>query len=351
MKTKTKFLYLFIISVLALLFAVFYLSGHISVVQTEELWPDFSLSSNYPNIVEQSILEYKHQGKNYKRYISDYKSSGDYLNYGTQANFRKSGVDVKFDTDGIPMIKYDQDYHYNPVFIAQYALSMYGKHLQGENTIKAFKAAVERLLLMQDKVGAFRYPFAFEYYLTGEVYKPGWVSGMAQGQALSVLARAYHLTKDRKYLKAGNAALKFLLIPVEKGGVMSTLKDLHPSLKHYITFEEYRSKPSSYTLNGFMFTLLGLYDWWQINPKEIVGSHKLAKQYFERGINTLKHILPYYDIGGFTAYDLGHIIYKVEPNIGIHYHMVHIYLLHALHSITDDLWLNYFRRIWSSYVE
>lgn len=342
--------YLGVIAVLTL-FTILCISSHIFAGNTEYRWPDFSLNSNYKNLVKKSLLEYKQQGKSYKQYLSGYRTFGDYLNYGTQANIRKSRRDVKFDADGIPLIKYKQGYYYNPVAVAQYALSMYGKYLQGEDTLKAFKAAVERLLVMQDKVGAFRYPFAFKYYLTGEVYQPGWVSGMAQGQALSVLARAYHLTKDRRYLKAGNAALQFLLTPVKNGGVMSTLEYLHSSLKDYITFEEYIAKPSSYTLNGFMFTLLGLYDWWQINPKKIVGEHKVAKQYFYRGIDTLKHILPYYDIGGFTAYDLGHIIYRREPHIGISYHNVHIYLLHALHSITGNLWFNYFKSIWVSYVE
>jgi hypothetical protein len=350
MGRKTKTLYLGIIGVITL-FTVWCISSHISVFKTQEVWPDFSLKPNYENLVEQSILKYNQQGQDYKGYLSAYKPFGDYLNYGTQANIRKRRNDVKFDADGLPLIKYKQDYYYNPVAIAQYALSMHGKYLRGENTLEVFNAAVIRLLAMQDKVGAFRYPFAFRYYLTGEVYQPGWVSGMAQGQALSVLARAYHLTKDRRYLKAGNAALQFLLTPVENGGVMSTLEYLHPSLKDYITFEEYIAKPSSYTLNGFMFTLLGLYDWWQINPKEIVGSHKVAKQYFYRGIDTLKHTLPYYDLGGFTAYDLGHIIYNRKPRIGINYHNVHIYLLHALNSITGDLWFNYFKRIWISYVE
>lgn len=42
--------------------------------------------------------------------------------------------------------------------------------------------------------------------------KAGWHSAMAQGHALSVLTRAYHVTKDMKYINAAAKALHLFKI-------------------------------------------------------------------------------------------------------------------------------------------
>jgi heparosan-N-sulfate-glucuronate 5-epimerase len=50
---------------------------------------------------------------------------------------------------------------------------------------------------------------------------PGWYSAMAQGQAMSLLVRAYLYTKDRQYLTAAVAAMKLFEISSEQGGVLA----------------------------------------------------------------------------------------------------------------------------------
>ena len=67
----------------------------------------------------------------------------------------------------------------------------------------------------------------------------------------------------------------------------------------------------------------------------------LASRYFGLTMNTLHRILPYYDLGGFTAYDLSHLMYHRSPHIGANYHAVYIFLLHALVSITADAQLGH----------
>lgn len=84
---------------------------------------------------------------------------------------------------------------------------------------------------------------------------------MAQGVALSALARAYNATKDARYLEAGERSLAFISVEKKDGGAKTSLADLHPSLKGYVYFLEYQTEPDVYTLNGYMFALLGLYDW------------------------------------------------------------------------------------------
>jgi len=224
---------------------------------------------------------------------------------------------------------------------------MYGRYIRGTvSTSDLFFKGVNRLMHMQDDTGAFRYPFVWQYYLATQPYQAGWASAMAQGLGLSVLARAYQLSGDAMYLDAGDRAFTFLLTPTDQGGVADTMVDLDPSLSRQLILEEYVVHPASHTLNGFMFTLLGVYDW----AKAPASRAPAAAATFLQGLNTLDHILPYYDIGGFSAYDMSHIIYHRTPHIGVHYHAIHIYLLHALGSITQDPQLSHYEKLWASYV-
>src|SRR5690606_31275466 len=125
--------------------------------------------------------------------------------------------------------------------------------------------------------------------------------------SLSVFSRAYLITNEQKYLQAGNKALKFLNVPKESGGPRTTLADLHPSLKGRLFYMEYPTDPTVYTLNGFMFTLIGLYDWWKTT-----GNSDARFQFYD-GMETLLKILPYYDLGTFTSYDLSYITQNRPP--------------------------------------
>lgn len=325
-------------------------------IRYEETWPPLPDVEQYTELVESSLNRYREQGIDYSRRLQKYTPLNDYLNYSTTKFYTERHF--RFDEQGLPLRRYGTEYHYTPVIIAEFGLTQYGRYLASgdQNFLDLFNHAARKLLEMQDEIGALRYPFEWRYYLTGEMYPVGWVSGMAQGQALSVYARAYYLFGDDTFLEAGEKALEFMLTPVEEGGTLATLADLHPSLDGYLIVEEYIATPASYTLNGFMFSLLGLYDWWQVNPKQRVGSHARAAEAFNAMIRTLVKILPYYDIGGFSAYDLGYITHQRElPHIGLLYHAVHIYQLHALASIVEDSYLKnqltYIERIWRSYVD
>lgn len=186
-------------------------------------------------------------------------------------------------------------------------MSLYGQYLHGKTNVNKFLDAAELVALQEDD-GSFRYLFPWRHYTSKVAYRPGWISGMDYGQVLSVYSRAYEVTKDPAYLRAGDKAVSFLVTPIERGGPMGTLKDLCPSLQDYIIFEGFITRPNNYTLNGFMFTLLGLYDWSHVPSK----TRDTAKLYFEKGIVTLEKILPYHDLGGFTAYDLTYLTYGIE---------------------------------------
>jgi hypothetical protein len=313
-----------------------------------ERWPSVPDKAKYTDIIQYNVSMYKEKKINYAVGMQDYDTFGDYLNYSTFEGFKV----YKLDKKGIPLVKYGDKYQYNPLMVAQYALHEYGKYFKGERLARdRFINLVDWLVEYQSDDGAFRNNFAWKHSLNPEPYEPGWVSALVQGQALSTFARAYYLTNDEKYLNAGNKALEFLTTPIEKGGVMTTLEDIDPSLKEYIFFEEYITKPNNYTLNGYMFALLGLHDWSVITEKYQLSKKNISAYYFDAGMDTLVNILPYYDIGGFSTYDLAHVVYNKAPNLSPGYHSLHIYELHALNSIYENRWLKHFENTWIKYIE
>lgn len=308
--------------------------------------PEYFPGTRYAADVALARRRYLTAGIEFAPYLQQYSAEGDFLNYGLLLRYEADPT-IRFDSAGMPMIAYDGVYHYNPVTLAEFALTLHGRYLHGTGTLNAFLNAADFLISREGPDGAFRFPFAYTYYLAGTL-QPGWVSALAQGLALSVFARAYSLTGDATYAEAGRAALNFLLIPTEDAGVRHTLHDVAPGLSEFAWFQEYPTDPPYYTLNGFMYTLLGLYDWSVVDASDAQGSGELAGEWSECGLASLVYILPYYDVGGFSAYDLGHIVAGVRPNLQADYHAIHIYLLYALQSIAPNLGIQEYLQRWSA---
>jgi hypothetical protein len=290
--------------------------------------------------------EYRRAGYDARRnFVSPYVATGDFLHYGVTRRFRP-GPRIRLDALGLPMVRYDTAYYYNPITMAQFGLAAHGRWLtsHAEPDSAAFIRASEALLAMVSDDGALRYPFPFSFYFLDRVIPAGWVSGMAQGQALSLFTRAYAATHDPRYLAAGRLVLEFLTVPIEAGGPASSMHALDPSLRRFPTYELFPATPPSYTLNGFLFTLLGLYDWSVIEPLPVHRDQ--ARRLFERALPTAERILPLYDIGGFSVYDLAFLTYDTPPHVIARYHAVHIYLLHALHAVSSSPVLKMFECRW-----
>lgn len=165
---------------------------------------------------------------------------------------------------------------------------------------------------------------------------PGWYSAMAQGQAMSVLTRAYWETRRRKYADAALKAMELFHIKSEDHGVVATF------MEKYVWYEEYPTTPSSFVLNGFIYSLIGLYDLKQmctITPNVCTStkSHQVAELY-NNGMTSLKAMLPLYDMGSGSSYDLRHVIIPGSaPNLARwDYHTTHINQLLLLTTIDDS---------------
>ena len=315
-----------------------------------EHWPEVIRSEAYRQLALEKAQEYRDKNYSFRMFLSDgpYDPFGDFQNYGQGPNVYRETDRGTFDENGIYIAKYGDSFEYNPVTIAQQGLTLHGCYLYGSCGPEEFLRNADFLIGMMAENGSFPYLFDYPYYVDREnYYKSGWNSAMATGNVLSLFARAYHVTNDEKYSAAAVQAISFLDVPIEEGGTKTTLAALDPSLDGYTILEEYPCTPPTYTLNGYMFTLIGLYDWSQTGAE---GADR-AKELFDEGIRTLEKILPYYDLGGFTCYDLSHITWgREEPHISAPYHRVHVAFCKIFYDVTGIETFNDYYLLWASYV-
>ncbi|KAM3719881.1 D-glucuronyl C5-epimerase [Dirofilaria immitis] len=207
--------------------------------------------------------------------------------------------------------------------------------------LEHFLIAADWLANNQDEYGGWSVPVERSIADKRLILPAGWHSAMAQGHALSVLTRAYVVTNDAKYLQIAKRALRLFKTEAAKGGVLNELFG-HP------WFEEYPTTPGTFVLNGFLYSLIGLYDFAQVSSShdDEIDSATL----FSMGLESLRIFLPLFDTGSGTFYDLRHLGLKTAPNLARWgYHSVHIYLLKWLYIITKDEFLNETANRWASY--
>jgi hypothetical protein len=180
--------------------------------------------------------------------------------------------------------------------------------------------------------------------------KPGWSSAMAQGHAISLLCRFYNQTQNESYFEAASKAMNVFDLDVRNGGVRAYLMNI----SKLAWYEEYPTQPNSlFVLNGFIYSLYGLYDFWQVClptaastiPNKMAQAYKSRiKQMFDEALNTLRFSLSLFDTGTRSLYDLRHLSIvinsadTVEPNLARwDYHMLHVSQLNYLADLIKNL--------------
>jgi len=243
--------------------------------------------------------------------------------------------EIKLGPAGVPIVQYPGiGYQQNPVTVAQYGLGAYSRFLHNRAPADRDIAvrAADWLVSHQQPDGRWLYRFNFKFP-GGSMVAP-WASALAQGQAMSLLERVYRLTDQRRYRNAAVKALAPLERPVSSGGLQRCFRgDCRlPFLEEYPT----TSHPS-YVLNGFMFTLLGVYDLASVAP--LSGARGL----YVAGRHTLTAALPSYGRGGVATYDLAS---KLIASQG--YQAIHVYLLRALNSLQPEAEYRYYANRWQA---
>lgn len=106
------------------------------------------------------------------------------------------------------------------------------------------------------------------------------------------------------------------------------------------------TQPPSLVLNGFIYAMIGLYD---LSTMPVESATR-AKHLFESGLDSLRVLLPLYDTGRGSSYDLKHATAGIIPNLARpDYHKAHVYLLKWMHVITGDQMFQTFSNRWYEY--
>lgn len=190
------------------------------------------------------------------------------------------------DKKGIPYKIYQSvGKQYNPTRVAAYALANYNNFVEHgcEPSRDTFVKCANWFLGFHDA--------RYEYHFDWQELEAPWISCMAQGEAASVLIRAYRLTDDEVYLDHAEKSLTPFFVPVSEGGVQSRLFDGSEFL------EEYPTKFSTHVLNGFLYALIGLREFCDARDSE---KHSAL---FAQLINSLKDNIDIWCHGNWSLYE------------------------------------------------
>jgi heparosan-N-sulfate-glucuronate 5-epimerase len=218
-----------------------------------------------------------------------------------------------------------------PMMVAQAALGFWERHLGGE------PAAVDRFLALADWLIAYGERSALGIGWRHQVpvpkygLAPGWISGMAQGEAISVLLRAHAHTGEARYREAAIGGFGLFTADVRDGGVMREIDGA-------LVVEEYPTTTPTAVLNGWIFGLLGLHE-----LRVATGEAEVAAT-FARTRAGLLALLERYDVGWWSRYSLRD---HGRPDLAKpFYQRLHVVLLDAVDLAEPDPRLAAMARRW-----
>lgn len=242
------------------------------------------------------------------------------------------------DENGIPKINMGKKLglRYNPITVAQYGLFKL-QEFASNNDKESFQIVKKTARWLADNfqnwrgdMGAWVYDFDLDFYGP----KARWISGMAQGQGISLLLRVHQVLPEDRFLQITQQAYQTFLKPISEGGVLSYFPD------GSLIFEEFPTVPPSHVLNGHLFALLGIHDFAEF------WNDKPAKELFNLAVNGLKENLHRYDTGYWNLYDL-HPSHRLASPM---YIKVHVQLLSILAELTGDAHFQKISRKWQKYL-
>lgn len=258
---------------------------------------------------------------------------------------KKEKVYPNIDADGVPLHNYyrGNKLNYHPVFLAQIGLQkmdVYNTTKNKESLDNAYKVYHKLIDIGIKLDSSIFFPYTFNFPLHGcdeETMMPPWYSGMAQGQALSFFCRLYEVTGDKEVLDECEKVFNSFVRLKGQGynpWVSCVDKD------GYLWLEEYPLDLPCFTLNGMIFAIYGLNDYYRITNSE------LTLKYLYASITTIKkNILRFRCEDDVSYYCLKHNNFRGRNP---HYHKVHIRQLKKLSEITGD---NYFSEVASIFLK
>ncbi|MBW6458022.1 MAG: D-glucuronyl C5-epimerase family protein [FCB group bacterium] len=238
-----------------------------------------------------------------------------------------------FNENGIPVNRTyvdvkDQDHVYFPITIGQMGIAVFHTYLETkseQDKDRFLKFAEwfsdESNMDMDEHLGV-RW---LTHVPLPQYNNPGpWPSAFSQSRGISILLRGYQLSGEKRYAEIAEKALESFTVPVKDGGVRSET-EWGPF------YEEYTAEFPTLVLNGMIFSLCGIYDFVRVFPGNIQ-----ARKIYEDGIRTLENILPQYDLGFWSKYNLcADARYPEIDPATIAYQRLHVDQLEMLYRLTE----------------
>ncbi|HSJ31048.1 MAG TPA: D-glucuronyl C5-epimerase family protein [Longimicrobiales bacterium] len=227
------------------------------------------------------------------------------------------------DQQGLPVRVYKTaGRQYNPTRIASFGLAHLNRFVASgsEEGRTAFLKVAEWFAAVED--GVWRYEFDWN-----DLDAP-WSSCMAQGQGISVLTRAYHITGDSRYLGKARQALAPLCQSIRDGGLRSRIDGVWEFL------EEYPSASPAHVLNGFLFAMIGIADLGRCDEAALAAVNHAEL------LASLEANIMRWDMGYWSAYDLAKGPLSGRNAATTSYHQLHVTQLQYLARIHHSAPLN-----------
>jgi len=282
-----------------------------------------------------SYLSFWHEEPAVSQGINPLELGPYYMTFRDKANYRGPQ-----DHRGVILFDYFYDIgrQYNPLAIAQYGLANYNLYLENKNpeNLKIAKIQADWLNdnLEINNFGLFVWKHNFRWHYK-KYLEPGWYSAHSQGAGISLLLRIYIETKDEKYLRAAKNAFVPLKTEIKNGGVKFIDENLD------VWLEEYLIEPATHILNGFLWALWGVWDYY------IFTKDEQALKLFNVCIATLKKNLPRYDFYFWSLYDLSK---QWLPMLASHfYHQLHIIQLKVMFILTNEPFFDFYAKKFEAY--
>lgn len=185
---------------------------------------------------------------------------------------------------------------YHPIGTAQYALVHWNQFLatNDEYSLEEFLTQAYWLVEHESRISgeAGGWPISVsrpDFHTRGPC-----LSALMQGIGVSVLIRAYQLTRKKQFLDAAHRVVRTFERDILDGGIST------PVGGDGIFFEEVAVYPATHRLSGFIFALFGLYDY-----VELTGDSQIERL-IHKSLTTMHTLLDEFDVGFWNCSDLLH---------------------------------------------
>jgi len=240
---------------------------------------------------------------------------------------------LRLDPDGIAQVwGRTTGVVYRPGFVATYALHNLEQHLRTGDPhclglfLKQVKWLEAHAVLRRDGAVVWEHDFDIQ---EGPVrLRAPWVSANSQGLAISALVRAWRLTGQPHLMDLLERSIRVFQLDYDCGGVRVRTGS-------HTLYAEIPGLASPGILDGFLRSLLGLYDLYEETDNDVVWS------LFQDGIEGLHHFLPQWDYR--RKWSMYSNRYYLCPS---GYHCLNRLLLMVLARLTGDSRLAEFAAAW-----